>query len=166
MPYTIKQARNTDYYKNVQDADEHKLLKHLEEEKKRAAMSGSALDATDPLRDDQGFLLSYEDPKTPGSSMEQEHQYVRLPVVQKSSNKETFIKFFGPEELGGNGASMFTELLSEIPPEEPEVTPPELEGMRIELQAKIDAQDELNTTLNETINELQVELERVATEGD
>ena len=33
MPYTIKQARNTDYYKNVQDADEHKLLKSLEEEK-------------------------------------------------------------------------------------------------------------------------------------
>lgn len=166
MPYTIKQARNTDYYKNVQDADEHKLLKHLEEEKKRAAMSGSALDATDPLRSDDGTLLSYEDPKNPGSSMEQEHQYVRLPVVQKSSNKETFIKFFGPEEFGGNGASMFTELLSEIPPEEPEVTPPELEGMKMELQAKIDAQDELNATLNETIEELQVELERVATEGD
>ena len=63
MPYTIKQARNTDYYKNVQDADEHKLLKSLEEEKKRAAISGSALDATDPLRDDNGYLLSYEDPK-------------------------------------------------------------------------------------------------------
>ena len=61
---------------------------------------------------------------------------------------------------------MFNEILSEIPPEEPEVTPPELEGMRIELQSKIDAQDELNTTLNETINELQVELEKVATEGD
>ena len=166
MPYTIKQARNTDYYKNVQDADEHKLLKSLEEEKKRAAISGSALDATDPLRDDNGYLLSYEDPKNPGSSMEQEHQYVRLPVVQKSSDRETFIKFFGPEEMGGNGLSMFNELLSEIPPEEPEVTPPELEGMRIELQAKLDAQDELNATLDETITELQVELEKVATGGD
>ena len=166
MPYRYSKARTSDYYKNVQDADEHKLLKSLEEEKKRAAISGSALDATDPLRDDNGYLLSYEDPKNPGSSMEQEHQYVRLPVVQKSSDRETFIKFFGPEEMGGNGLSMFNELLSEIPPEEPEVTPPELEGMRIELQAKIDAQDELNATLNETIDELQVELEKVAAEGD
>ena len=166
MPYTIKQARNTEYYKNVQDADEHKLLKSLEEEKKRAAISGSALDATDPLRDDSGYLLSYEDPKQPGNSMEQEHQYVRLPVVQKSSNKETFIKFFGPEELGGNGASSFNELLSEIPLEEPEITPPELEGMRQALQQQIDSQTELNTTLEETITELQEELEKVATEGD
>ena len=79
--------------------------------------------------------------------------------------KETFIKFFGPEELGGNGKSVFNELLSEIPPEEPEVTPPELEGMRIELQSKIDAQDELNITLDETITELQEELAKVA-EGD
>ena len=46
------------------------------------------------------------------------------------------------------------------------VTAPELEGMRIELQAKIDAQDELNITLDETITELQVELEKVATGGD
>ena len=167
MPYTIKQARKTDYYKNVQDADEHKLLKHLEEEKKRAAMSGSALDATDPLRDDRGFLLSYEDPKNPGASMEKEHQYVRLPVVQKSSNKDLWLKFFGPEGIGGNEKGIFREIEGMIPspPVEPEVTPPELEGMRIELQAKIDAQDELNETLNETIDELQVELEKVA-EGD
>ena len=165
MPYTIKQARNTDYYKNVQDADEHKLLKSLEEEKKRAAISGSALDATDPLRDENGYLLSYEDPKNKGNSMEQEHQYVRLPVVQKSSDRETCIKFFGPEETGGNGASMFNELLVEISPEEPVVTPPELEGMRIELQSKIDAQTELNVTLDETIIELQEELEKVATGG-
>ena len=166
MPYTIKQARNTDYYKNVQDADEHKLLKSLEEEKKRAAISGSALDATDPLRDENGYLLSYEDPKKPGNSMEQEYQYVRLPVVQKSSDKETFLKFFGSEEVGGNGASVFNEILPELEVEEPEVTAPELEGMRIELQAKIDAQDELNITLDETITELQEELEKVATEGD
>ena len=55
MPYRYSKARSSDYYKNVQDADEHKLLKSLEEEKKRAAISGSALDATDPLRDDNGY---------------------------------------------------------------------------------------------------------------
>ena len=166
MPYTIKQARQTDYYKNVQDADEHKLLKHLEEEKKRAAMSGSALDATDPLRNDNGVLLSYEDPQNPGKSMEQPHQYVRLQVVQKSSNAELWSKFMGPEEIGGSGKSVFNELLTEVPPEEPEVTPPELEGMQIELQTQIDAQTELNATLTETIEELQTELANAASEGD
>ena len=167
MPYTIKEARNTEYYKNVQDADEHKLLKSLEEEKKRAAISGSALDATSPLRDDNDILLSYEDPKNPGNSMEQPHQYVRLPVVQKSSNKELWLKFFGPEGIGGNEKGIFRELESMIrtPKSEPEVTPPELEGMRIELQSKIDAQTELNVTLDETIIELQEELEKVATGG-
>ena len=165
MPYTIKQARNTEYYKNVQDADEHKLLKSLEEEKKRAAISGSALDATSPLRDDNDFLLSYEDPKNPGNSMEQEHQYVRLSIVQKSSDKETFLKFFGPEELGGNGASVFSEIVPAVVPEEPVITPPELEGMREALQQQIDTQTELNITLDETIEELQTELEKVATSG-
>lgn len=161
MPYTIKQARNTDYYKNVQDADEHKLLKSLEEEKKRAAISGSALDATDPLRDDSGYLLSYEDPKNPGNSMEQPHQYVRLPIVQKSSNKELWLKFFGPEGIGGNEKGIFRELegMMPSPPTEPVITPPELEGMRMELQQKIDAQQVLNVTLDETIVELQSKLE-------
>jgi len=166
MPYTIKQARQTDYYKNVQDADEHKLLKHLEEEKKRAAISGSALDATDPLRSDNGVLLSYEDPKNPGNSMEQEHQYVRLPVVQKSSNKELWLKFMGPEEIGGNGKSVISELLIEPVIEEPSPTPPELEGMQQALQQQIDAQTELNVTLTETIEDLQTELVNAASEGD
>ena len=45
------------------------------------------------------------------------------------------------------------------PPAVPAITPPELEGMRIELQQKIDAQDELNITLDETITDLQAKLE-------
>ena len=57
MPYTIKRARKKDFYKNVQDADEQKHLKKVEEERKRAQISGSALDATDPLRDERGYLL-------------------------------------------------------------------------------------------------------------
>jgi len=166
MPYTIKEARNTEYYKNVQDADEHKLLKSLEEEKKRAAISGSALDATSPLRDDNDILLSYEDPKNPGNSMEQEHQYVRLQIVQKSSDKETFLKFFGSEEFGGNGASVFSEIVPVVVPEEPVITQPELEGMQEALQQQIDTQTVLNTTLTETIEELQTELAATAAGGD
>ena len=78
-----------------------------------------------------------------------------------------WLKFFGPEGIGGNEKGIFRELESMIrtPKSEPEVTPPELEGMRIELQSKIDAQTELNVTLDETIIELQEELEKVATGG-
>ena len=161
MPYRYSKARSSEYYKTVQDADEHKLLKSLEEDTKRAAISGSALDATDPLRDNNGYLLSYEDPKNPGNSMEQPYQYVRLPVVQKSSNKELWLKFFGPEEIGGNEKGIFKEIegMMPSPPAVPAITPPELEGMRIELQQKIDAQDELNITLDETITDLQAKLE-------
>ena len=161
MPYRYSKARSSEYYKTVQDADEHKLLKSLEEDTKRAAISGSALDATDPLRDNNGYLLSYEDPKNPGNSMEQPFQYVRLPVVQKSSNKKLWLKFFGPEEIGGNEKGIFKEIegMMPSPPAVPAITPPELEGMRIELQQKIDAQDELNITLDETITDLQAKLE-------
>ena len=37
MPYTIKQARSSDFYKNVQDSDEQKQLKKIQEETQRAA---------------------------------------------------------------------------------------------------------------------------------
>ena len=67
-----RKARKKDFYKNVQDADEQKHLKALEEEKNRAAISGSALDALNPLRDENGFLLSYEDPKRPGETLTEE----------------------------------------------------------------------------------------------
>ena len=101
MPYTIKQARSSDFYKNVQDSDEQKQLKKIQEETQRAAISGSALDATDPLRDENGFLLSFEDPQNPGSSYEKPYQYVRLAVVQKSSNRELFSEFFEKEDNTG-----------------------------------------------------------------
>tara|TARA_Y100000592_G_C5272242_1_gene222397 strand:- start:191 stop:514 length:324 start_codon:yes stop_codon:yes gene_type:complete len=94
MPYTIEKARSSEFYKNVQDSDEQKQLKKIQEETKRAAMSGSALDATDPLRDENGFLLSFENPKDPGSSYEEPFQYVRLAVTQKSSDRERFTEFF------------------------------------------------------------------------
>ena len=163
MPYTIKQARSSDYYKNVQDSDERKLLKRIEEEKKRAAISGSALDATDPLRDENGFLLSFEDPKNPGSSKEETFQYVRVAVVQKSSSRDKFQNFFQKED--NTGKADFQELGVQEESTEPEITPGELEGLRIELENKIAAQDELNTSLETTIGELQEEIAKVA-EGD
>ena len=109
-------------------------------------------------------MLSFEDPQNPGSSYEKPYQYVRLAVVQKSSNRELFSEFFEKED--NTGKADFQELgVSQEVESEGDTTQPELEGLRIELENKIAAQDELNTTLNETITELQEELAKVATEG-
>lgn len=154
MPYTIKQAKKKDFYRNVQDADEQKHLKRLEEDKKRAQISGSAIDATNPLRDDEGFLLSYEDPYNISRSgkpisLEEPFQYVRIPLTQKSSTYSLFYKFIDDK-------NKFTEFLPNIVEEEaPEVTPAELETLRTQLETDVATQQELNTTLETEIANLQ-----------
>ena len=129
MPYTYAQAKKKDFYRNVQDADEQKHLKALEEEKNRAAISGSALDALNPLRDENGFLISYEDPKDPGETLTEEYQYVRIGVEQKASLAEDVIRHFGDD-------LQFLELRpKEI--EEATTTQEELNLLKKDLEQKI-----------------------------
>jgi len=110
MPYTITQARKSQYYTNIQDADEQKFLKEIETNKQEYAISGSAIDAVQQVRDEDGFLLSYEDPKNPGVSIEEPYQYVRLQVVQRSADRVRFQEFFGND---GSEKSVFKQLINE-----------------------------------------------------
>jgi len=110
MPYTITQARKSDYYTNIQDSDEQKFLKEIETNKQEYAISGSAIDAVQQVRDDEGFLLSYEDPKNPGVSIEEPYQYVRLQVTQRSADRYRFQEFFGND---GSEKSVFKQLINE-----------------------------------------------------
>ena len=147
MPYTYEQAKGKDFYRNVQDADEQKHLKALEEEKNRAAISGSALDALNPLRDENGFLLSYEDPKQPGETLTEEYQYVRIGVEQKASITADVIRHFGDD-------LQFLELMpKEI--EDATTTQEELNQLKKDLQGKIEEQDLLNQELDITGKKLQ-----------
>ena len=147
MPYTYEQAKGKDFYRNVQDADEQKHLKALEEEKNRAAISGSALDALNPLRDENGFLLSYEDPKQPGETLTEEYQYVRIGVEQKASITADVIRHFGDD-------LQFLELMpKEI--EEATTSQEELNQLKKDLQGKIEEQDLLNQELDITGKKLQ-----------
>ena len=147
MPLTYEQAKKKDFYRNVQDADERKHLKALEEEKNRAAISGSALDALNPLRDENGFLLSYEDPKNPGETLTEEYQYVRIGVEQKASITADDIRHFGDD-------LQFLELMpKEI--EEATTTQEELNQLKKDLQGKIEEQDLLNQELDITGKKLQ-----------
>ena len=147
MSYTYEQAKGKDFYRNVQDADEQKHLKALEEEKNRAAISGSALDALNPLRDENGFLLSYEDPKQPGETLTEEYQYVRIGVEQKASITADVIRHFGDD-------LQFLELMpKEI--EEATTSQEELNQLKKDLQGKIEEQDLLNQELDITGKKLQ-----------
>ena len=147
MPLTYEQAKKKDFYRNVQDADERKHLKALEEEKNRAAISGSALDALNPLRDENGFLLSYEDPKNPGETLTEEYQYVRIGVEQKASITADVIRHFGDD-------LQFLELMpKEI--EEATTSQEELNQLKKDLQGKIEEQDLLNQELDITGKKLQ-----------
>jgi len=147
MPLTYEQAKKKDFYRNIQDADERKHLKALEEEKNRAAISGSALDALNPLRDENGFLLSYEDPKNPGETLTEEYQYVRIGVEQKASITADVIRHFGDD-------LQFLELMpKEI--EEATTTQEELNQLKKDLQGKIEEQDLLNQELDITGKKLQ-----------
>ena len=49
MPLTIKQARKSEFYQNVADADERKQLKAIQEALSRMQISGSSPDSTNPL---------------------------------------------------------------------------------------------------------------------
>ncbi len=147
MPLTYEQAKKKDFYRNIQDADERKHLKALEEEKNRAAISGSALDALNPLRDENGFLLSYEDPKNPGETLTEEYQYVRIGVEQKASITADVIRHFGDD-------LQFLELMpKEI--EEATTSQEELNQLKKDLQGKIEEQDLLNQELDITGKKLQ-----------
>jgi hypothetical protein len=147
MPLTYEQAKGKDFYRNVQDADEQKHLKALEEEKNRAAISGSALDALNPLRDENGFLLSYEDPKQPGETLTEEYQYVRIGVEQKASIANDVIRHFGDD-------LQFLEIMPrEV--EEPAVTQAEMNSLKKDLKNKIEEQEILNSQLDITSKQLQ-----------
>tara|TARA_B100001939_G_scaffold347672_1_gene370067 strand:+ start:2041 stop:2352 length:312 start_codon:yes stop_codon:yes gene_type:complete len=96
MPLTKDQITNNDFYQNVEDADKQKLLAEMEKQYKRAAISGS-VDSNNPLRDERGFLLSYEDPDNPGVSIDKPYMYVKLELKQKSATRQNVNRFFGSE---------------------------------------------------------------------
>ena len=82
MPYNPNSAkRKSEYYLNILDADKIEHLNNIEEEIKRAKISGS-LDANNELRNEQGYILSYEDPENLGMSQEKTFQYTRIEVKQ------------------------------------------------------------------------------------
>tara|TARA_X000001382_G_scaffold129008_1_gene120002 strand:- start:46 stop:840 length:795 start_codon:yes stop_codon:yes gene_type:complete len=86
MPYLPSSARNkSEYYRKLLDADiieQNNLIKDLE---LRQNVSGS-IDALNPTRDDDGFVVSIEDPTNPGQAAETINESVRIENKQQFFN--------------------------------------------------------------------------------
>ena len=151
MPLTLEQARKNDYYQNVTDADERKQLKAIQEALARMQISGSSPDSTNPLRDENNTLLSYEDPNKPGESLEEPFQYVRLKVRQKSTQVSDYIKYLGEDII-------FKEIKPEKAIEEDITDEVEINLLAEELVTAIETQQELNSGLASSINSLNAKI--------
>ena len=81
MPYSIEELKSKPSYQNIIDADKNELKKYFEDEELKAQQSGSTIEAVQTLRDEEGFILSYESPFEEGKTMPSSIQKVRLPMV-------------------------------------------------------------------------------------
>jgi len=103
MPYTKDEAiKNSELYDRIINEERIALNREIQTNRELMEISGS-WDATKPLRDGNGVILSYEDPDNLGNSVEQVYQNVRvinqqqyfndemLPEIDKEREFKTFI---------------------------------------------------------------------------
>jgi len=147
MPYIFDKTakKKSPYYKNIIDADKEKQLRKALDEKKRMEISGSIVDATNPIRDENGFLLSFESPEKQGQSIEEDYQLVRLQVRQNSGTTDRVVKFFGND-------IQFTEIFPREKEEEDDGV--DIKALEEELNGEIERTGTLNNDLTDAINTL------------
>ena len=81
MPYLPSDAaKKSEIYNNILNGSEIEYQKEIDFLKEQQQISGS-LDANTPLRDDDGFLVSFES-KEAGVALEEEFEEVRLENAQ------------------------------------------------------------------------------------
>ena len=99
MPYLPSEAeKKSKLYSNILNGAEIEYQNEIEFLKQQQAISGS-VDANTPLRDDEGFLVSFES-EAPGVSLEEEFEQVRLENAQYFFEGEIdneFTHYFQPE---------------------------------------------------------------------
>lgn len=86
MPYLPSQARlKSDTYKNILDSDVTEQQEKVLDLLAKQQISGS-VDANNPTRDEDGFLVSIEDPTNPGQAAEGITESVRIENKQQFFN--------------------------------------------------------------------------------
>jgi len=156
MPYILnKTARSkSEFYNNILEADEQEFLRIRQKELQRMQVSGSNTDGTFPIRDENGVLLSFQDPYSDDKtkSVDEPYQYVRLKLNQKSSDMQRFINFFGNEIEFGDIYPNYIDDEGDLD------TGEDIEVLRAELNADIDRYNDLNTELQNAINNLTAKI--------
>ena len=103
MPYLPSDAKKkSELYDNVLSGDVLEYQNEIEDLKKSLSISGSVVDAKQPLRDSSGVLQSFES-RVDGVSLEEDFQQVRLENKQQYFVGEldnSFSFFFDEEQQG------------------------------------------------------------------
>ena len=98
MPYLPSDAeKKSELYNKIINANRFELSSRIENLKNQQNISGS-IDANTPLRDDEGFLVSFESEEA-GIALEESFEDVRLQNTQKFYTKkvENDFTFFIPK---------------------------------------------------------------------
>jgi len=127
MPYLPSDAaKKSQLYNNIINGDTREYQEEINDLKNKQQVSAS-MDANTPLRDEDGILVSFES-ETPGISLEEDYEEVRLenkqffftgqidnqftyyfqPIAEEETNTIQFVNEFYGEE---NGPDISTDLL-------------------------------------------------------
>ena len=131
MPYSVEDLKKKESYQKIYEADKNELKKFFEDEELKAEISGSVLNAINTLRDERGFILSYEDPDNPGQTYPSNVLQVRVPIRMYQIDK-----FEAEQKLEKD--KKFSNFRPNLSPSESE----DIEALRRELRSSI---DEANT---------------------
>ena len=107
MPYLPSDAKKkSELYDNVLSGDVLEYQNEIEDLKKSLNISGSVVDAKQPLRDSSGVLQSFES-RVDGVSLEEDFQQVRLENKQQYfvGELDNSFSFFFDEEQQGEGTT-------------------------------------------------------------
>lgn len=142
MPYLPSSARNkSEYYRKLLDADiieQNNLIKDLE---LKQNVSGS-IDALNPTRDDDGYVVSIEDPRNPGQTAETINESVRIENKQQFFNDRYLSQVSKPFSFFTPPASLVEEDI-QIEQEEEEVKQTEIETAEVTSKAPANKYREL-----------------------
>ena len=127
MPYSIEDLKKKEAYQKIFEADKNELEQFFRDEELKAEISGSTLDAIDTLRDERGFILSYEDPNNPGQTYPSNILQVRVPMKMFQIDK-----FEAEQKLEKD--KLFSNFRPNLSPSESE----DIEALRRELKSSID----------------------------
>lgn len=148
MPYSIEDLKKKEFYQKIFEADKNELQDFFKDEELRAEISGSTLNAIRTLRDENGFILSYEDPNNIDKTYPSNIMKVRVPI-----NLYTTDKFEVDQKLEKD--KKFSNFRPNLATSQDE----DIEALRVELQSQIAAADDRERLARDKETELQTTIE-------